>query len=375
MVIISNKEDLIELMERVFEKYEKESGDILIRNTNRENYGKLARVLSDISRQLPYTSADLAHDPYEEDAQPNLDYPNRKYDITGGQLKDAYFGIVSNPRPYLIDACLIYLTGKGSRANHDKEFATPLWRKSLLYGNLVLKPKVLILLLLTSLILILLLGLIILRLNRKEKGIEVAYSPSASEIKALSGIWLYYTGAPQARSNEPNRFRQFVNNIVEIKYHKGKFEFIRHGANINHYGYMVYNSPAIVSIHSYVSRKKNGEVLSPSHSLGRLDTLKKRMVALSTTWSFESDNRDEIIAIRNLYHKVADAGSLNQIINTQENAACNCKIIEWRHGNSTKQYKLQYKHLDKDENEELKSHLNEESILLLNPRKDVVLLE
>src|SRR5690606_33733262 len=108
MVIISNKEDLIELMERVFEKYEKESGDILIRNTNRENYGKLARVLSEISRQLPYTSADLAHDPYEEDAQPNLDYPNRKYDITGGQLKDAYFGIVSNPRPYLIDACLIY---------------------------------------------------------------------------------------------------------------------------------------------------------------------------------------------------------------------------------------------------------------------------
>ncbi len=373
MAILSNKEDLIDLIERVIEKYEKDTGDIINKNTNRENYVKLAKVLSEISKQLPFTSSDLLHEEYEEDMQANLSYPNRKYDITGGQLKDAYFGIVNKPRPYLIDACLIYLTGKGAGAIRENQSATAN-RWSLLQRNLLLKPKALIILLASSFVLILLLGITILQLGRL-RVIETAYRPTAAEIKALSGIWLYYTGAPQARSNEPGRFRQFVNNIVEVKYQDGKFEFIRHGANINHYGYMVYNSPTVVSIHSYVKRRKNGEVLSPSHSLARLDSLKRSMLALSATWSFESDNRDEIIAIRNLYKKLADDGRLSEIKNTQDNAACKCKIMEWRFGNNSKQFKLQYQHLDEHENEELKRNLNEESILLLKPRKDVVLLE
>lgn len=373
MAILSNKEDLIDLIERVIEKYEKDTGDVINKNTNRENYVKLAKVLSEISKQLPYTSSDLLHEEYEEDMQANLSYPNRKYDITGGQLKDAYFGIVNKPRPYLIDACLIYLTGKGAGAIRENQSATAN-RWSLLQRNLLLKPKALIILLASSFVLILLLGITVLQLG-SNRAIENAYRPTAAEIKALSGIWLYYTGAPQARSNEPGRFRQFVNNIVEVKYHDGKFEFIRHGANINHYGYMVYNSPTVVSIHSYVKRRKNGEVLSPSHSLARLDSLKRSMLALSATWSFESDNRDEIIAIRNLYKKLADDGRLSEIKNTQDNAACKCKIMEWRFGNNSKQFKLQYQHLDEHENEELKRNLNEESILLLKPRKDVVLLE
>ncbi|WP_185216519.1 hypothetical protein [Sphingobacterium mizutaii] len=373
MVVLSNKEDLIELIERVIEKYEKDTGNIINKNTNRENYVKLAKVLSEISKQLPYTSSDLLHEEYEEDVQPNLSYPNRKYDITGGQLKDAYFGIVNKPRPYLIDACLIYLTGKGAGAIREFQCATATgW--SLLQRNLGLKPKTLITLLVSSFVLILIFGITVLQLGRN-KNIETAYQPTSAEIKALSGIWLYYTGAPQARSNEPGRFRQFVNNIVEVKYHDGRFEFIRHGANINHYGHMVYNSPTVVSIHSYVKRKKNGEVLSPSHSLARMDSLNRSMVALSATWSFESENRDEIIAIRNLYKKLADDGRLSEIKNTQDNAACKCKIMEWRFGNNSKQFKLQYQHLDKHENEELKMNLNEESILLLKPRKDVVLLE
>ena len=374
MANISNKEDLIDLIERVIEKYEKETGDIVIKNTNRENYVKLAKVLSDISNQLPYTSSDLLHEEYEIDVQANLNYPNRKYDITGGQLKDAYFGIVSKPRQYLIDACLIYLTGKGAGAIRENQLVVTSLSRSLLQRNLLLNPKALIIFLISWFSILLILGISIYYLNGRIKT-EVDYQPSASEIKALSGIWLYYTGAPQARSNEPGRFRQFVNNVVEVRYNEGRFEFVRHGANINHYGYMIYNSPTVVSIHSYVKRKKNGEVLSPSHSLARLDSLNRSMLALSATWSFESDDRDDIIAIRNVYKKISDDGKLLEIKNTQENAACKCKIMEWRLGNNTKQYKLQYQHLDEHEDEELKRNLNEESILLLKPRKDVLLLE
>jgi len=111
MKLISGKDEIAYLLSKVIDKYETDTGKTVIRNSNRKNYEGVAIALSEISNQLPYTAEKLQHENYSPDFNPkNHDYPFRKYDITGNQIKDAFFNhIVSNPRPFLIDACYIYL--------------------------------------------------------------------------------------------------------------------------------------------------------------------------------------------------------------------------------------------------------------------------
>lgn len=90
---------------------------MIIQNTNRKNYEELAIVLSEISNQLPETASQFGHILYEADPQKEkAEYPFRKYDITGGQIKDALMGLVANPRPFLVDTCYIYLYQMGRQA-------------------------------------------------------------------------------------------------------------------------------------------------------------------------------------------------------------------------------------------------------------------
>jgi len=115
--IKTGKEEIIYLLSKAIEKYKIETGQEIIQNTNRKNYEGLAIVLSEISNQLPYKSAELGTENYTPDPNPKNDkYPYRKYDITGGQIKDALIGIVSHPRPFLIDACYVYLFNIGRKA-------------------------------------------------------------------------------------------------------------------------------------------------------------------------------------------------------------------------------------------------------------------
>ena len=93
------------------------TGKSVIQNTNRKNYEALAIQLSEISNLLPTSHEKFGHAIYESDPQFSVaNYPFRKYDITGGQIKDALMGLVANPRPFLIDTCYIYLYGVGRQA-------------------------------------------------------------------------------------------------------------------------------------------------------------------------------------------------------------------------------------------------------------------
>ncbi|MCA6475495.1 MAG: hypothetical protein IM541_06580, partial [Chitinophagaceae bacterium] len=106
--------EIVYLTSRCMEKYRQESGQELVANTNKKNYEPLAMLLSDISNRLPETADTLQHLPYTPDAKKEkTEYPFRKYDITGGQIRDAFMGLVGNPRPFLLDSCYIYLYGKG----------------------------------------------------------------------------------------------------------------------------------------------------------------------------------------------------------------------------------------------------------------------
>ena len=111
------KEEIIYLLNKCIEKFQLETGKSVVQNTNRKNYEELAIRLSEISNQLPNTHELYGHMQHEPDPQINkANYPFRKYDITGGQIKDALMGLVANPRPFLIDTCYIYLYGVGRQA-------------------------------------------------------------------------------------------------------------------------------------------------------------------------------------------------------------------------------------------------------------------
>ena len=115
MKVLKGKSEILILLKKVLEKFENEKEIVISKNSNRKNYEPIARLLSEISNQLPYTSEELKHEKYPIDYNPRKqEYPFRKYDITGNQIKDAYFNqIISNPRSFLVDACYIYLYGMG----------------------------------------------------------------------------------------------------------------------------------------------------------------------------------------------------------------------------------------------------------------------
>jgi len=99
--IKTGKEEIIYLLTKAIEKFKAETGQAIIQNTNRKNYESLAILLSDISNQLPTRFEEFGAESYSIVLnQQSQEYPHRKYDITGGQIKDALIGIVANPRPF-----------------------------------------------------------------------------------------------------------------------------------------------------------------------------------------------------------------------------------------------------------------------------------
>jgi len=116
MILKTGKDEILYLLTKVIDKFVSETGTTISRNTNRKNYEAVAVRLSEISNNLPSTAEQLQHDPYPPEYNPQgLCYPQRKYDITSSQIKDGYFGVLSNPRHFLLDACYIYLYGVGRK--------------------------------------------------------------------------------------------------------------------------------------------------------------------------------------------------------------------------------------------------------------------
>ncbi|ATL49252.1 hypothetical protein COR50_19890 [Chitinophaga caeni] len=399
MRLKSGKEEIIYLLEQVFSKYERTTGNQVRRNTNRKNYEDLARMLSEISNRLPETAEELQHDHYSPDRNKNkLSYPFLKYDISGGQIKDAASGIVSNPRPFLIDACYIYLYGVGRKGfennpldenllideqdlpeNNGIDIDAPtatnlavLRRKS---SRKLLKKWIFISLILGTLCIILAVISFIdhQRLEHITKDMRIGvYTPTATDIKNLEGTWLVYIGSPQARKSERNRYHLVVTNIVDVKYKDGYFVFKRYGANFNHSGYMQFEGKNLVSIHSYVENDQD-TIESPRLSLLRLEPGKKYQNVISASWSFDTEKYNDIIGIREVYIKQSDNGHTREILNTIENSSCKCKIISLTDGGKEQQFYLKNLPLDSLHNPELVALLDERSILLRNPDSTTII--
>jgi hypothetical protein len=397
-------------LNKSIEKFQLETGKSIVQNTNRKNYEELAITLSEISNQLPETAAELGHIHYEPDPQKGkADFPFRKYDITGGQIKDALMGLVANPRPFLVDTCYIYLYKMGRQAfelnpNDPSLIATEEPNSSskdsysIITENQQLKLRLAALkketsqsifqrlkfyrLIFIPLCVIFLAGAIYFwnlnnATNAKWNSIQedfnlLPYKVSQSEIDSLEGIWICYTSSPQARLSDPNRFHKVVANLVDIKYKDGYFTYKRFGASFDHIGYIQFESPKILSIHSRIlnTDQKNEY---PRHSLMSLNKEQTFLSSISASWNFDAGENNRIIGIREVYQKLGKGGRLEEVMNTPANASCQCKIIKWHQPNLPLQsFNLKNMVLDSLKNPTLIKLIDEKSILLKDPEPGVI---
>jgi len=405
------KEEIIYLLNKAIHKFQLETGREIVQNTNRKNYEGLAILLSNISNQLPNTANQLGHIVYERDVQKNdCEYPFRKYDITGGQIKDALMGLVSNPRPFLIDTCYIYLYNTGRLAFEANpvdpnliasENAPSITKDSysIISENQQLKLRIaglqnekaaqphkkytypqVILMLVAALSLI---GAVVLWRLYSDATLKwntikddfnlIPYTVTKTEVDSIEGVWLCYTGSPQARPSDPNRYHKVVTNLVEIKYKNGYFTYNRYGASFDHIGYLQFEAPDLVSIHSRIKNNDN-KVESPRHSLLSLEKTGPYLSAISASWNFDAGGNNKIIGIREVYTKLGKGGSIEEVINTVENASCQCKIIRWKKTNKeVDTFFLKNISLDSLKQPELMNLIDEKSILLKNPKDGLII--
>jgi hypothetical protein len=399
------KEEIIYLLNKSIEKFELESGNQFNKNTNKKNYEPFAMLLSEISNELPFTSEKLGHIPYEIDRDSKKEYSFRKYDITGGQIRDALMGLVASPRSFLIDSCYIYLYGVGRLAfdkspldealianedNDEKKDSYTLMQDNQQLKSELSKIKSVIslskrrnarkakLIILSSLIVtISIVGFFYKKnsaYNELVKDYNIKpYNYTKSEKDALEGIWLNYIGSPQARLSDPDRENLIVLNISEIKEKDGYFICTRYGSSFNHTGYAQFESPNVVSIHLKLSTL-NGTTNSPRHSLLILDSTKKYLNAISASWNFDVGVRNKIIGIREVYVKLGKGGKLTEILNAVENAECKCKIVNWEQGNGkVQEFHLKNMLIDTIQPAQLRTLIDKKSILLKDIEDSVLL--
>lgn len=405
------KEEIIYLLNKAIEKFQAETGKLIIQNTNRKNYEELAIVLSEISNQLPETASQFGHILYEADPQKEkAEYPFRKYDITGGQIKDALMGLVANPRPFLVDTCYIYLYQMGRQAFEQNPIDSSLITTeqqnekakdsySILSENQQLKLKLANLkkdteatirkklkfyrMIFIPLCIIFLISAIYtanlyLESEKNWNTIQtdfnlIPYKVSQAEIDALEGVWICYTSSPQARLSDPNRYHKVVANLVEIKFKNGYFAYHRYGASFDHTGYAQFESPNLVSIHSQI-KNNDKKVEYPRHSLLSIDNKAEYLSAISASWNFDAGANNRIIGIREVYKKLGKGGRIEEVINTPANASCQCKIIKWHKNTATTQtFYLKNMFLDSLKNPILSNLINENSILLKDPEAGLIL--
>jgi hypothetical protein len=214
------------------------------------------------------------------------------------------------------------------------------------------------------------------RLKTLKKDFSILpYKPSQAEADSLEGIWLCYTGSPQARKSQPRRYHLVVNNIIEVRTRDGYFTFQRWGANFNHLGYMQFEAPWLVSIFSHV-QNEGDSIQSPRHSLLQLNAKGPYHDVISASWSFDSGINNKIIGIREVYVKQGKGRHAQEILGTTANGTCNCKIVRWvREDGTTQDFLLRNQLLDTLNVPAIKPLLDEKSILLCNPEPGLILTD
>ena len=134
---------------------------------------------------------------------------------------------------------------------------------------------------------------------------------------------------------------------------------------------MQFESAKIVSIHSYLNGKDN-TLNSPRLSLLRLDNKLGFYPVISASWNFDIGENNDVIGIREVFIKKG-TGEVEEIINTIENSSCKCKIIKWKHDGKADLFYLKNIDLESIPDQHIGKYLDEKSILLRDPSKNILL--
>jgi hypothetical protein len=311
---------------------------------------------------------------------------------------------VSNPRSFLIDACYVYLFGIGRKAFEQNPIDVHLLEQledekkdtnlisETKYRELTNKidliqiqngqksRRIKIISVILAFAVLAIIALTVTHTNSiknwatlKRNMNILPYQPTAREIDSLEGIWLCYTGSPQARISDPERYHKVVPNLISVQYKDGYFTFLRYGASFNHTGYMQFESPGIVSVYSRI-KNNSDKTASPRHSLLNLHTTNNYFAAISASWNFDVGEKNKIIGIREVYTKLGKGGTIEEVLNEIENASCKCKVIRWEQENKqVKTFYLKNELLDSLPLSEIKPLLDEKSILLGLPQDGLLI--
>lgn len=315
------------LMRDLIEKYKTDTGHEFNASQTPSNYAGLANKLTERAKELHEIDSAM--------------FPESNYNITATQIRNAYYAQVDNLKDYFYEACNLYLYNKLSKhcISHpelldvkiEEVHATPKnYRKHYYFTLLIL------LVLLISFIAILFKWLDVNKQYdtiRKDLHI-LPYIPTQAEVDQVEGVWEVYTGSPQVRLSGDRGYKKTVSNVMEITYKNGYFNFKRAGPAFSQLGYIQFEAPGLISIHSYYNND-TAVAVSPKHSLMRLEPGKQYMNAISASWSFDPKPADDIIiGIREVFTKLGRGGSIQIIRDARENALFpGMGIVHWVHEN------------------------------------------
>jgi hypothetical protein len=382
------------LFKKVIEKFNDGREKKLTDNTNKRNYEPLVAILNGISSKFKETAAEFKHDDYSTIDKTNLQF-------SAGQFMSAKNHFTQKPDQVIVDASYIYLFKTGQRGflespadtalalilKSAKDEITPTRAK---HKHPLAKFKPIsyalgiVVVVLGSFLIYACIELSTVgsaaKLSREHFAKEklewetikkdfsiLRYQPSKAEIDSLVGVWFCYTGSPQARTTLPNRYHMGARNVVVIGYQNGYFNFKRYSTNFDQTGYIQYESPGLISIHSHKINDPDS-TLWPRHSLMFVNNGKPYHIAVSASWNFDTPPNDFMIGIREVYVKLGTGGKVTEVFN-QGNPV---KTVEWitdPHKRVVFNVKLMR---IEDMNVPFTDLLNEKSILLAVPQENVL---
>jgi FtsZ-binding cell division protein ZapB len=158
------------------------------------------------------------------------------------------------------------------------------------------------------------------------------YHATPAQLALYEGNFLAYAPSPQVRSSTPlaERRNKVVSNFVHFTQKDGYLTFERHGPGFDQKGVLQFESSTVASLSAYtLDPDRPDTVISPKHSVWTITNGKPDTVLLSTTWSFDPEEKNRPIASREVYQRLGKGGAPREERRTPAAYACKCVLFHW----------------------------------------------